>query len=65
MEGTERHTFESLDCIDMLGVTDHCFVNDKDLSCERVKSSLIGLFITDSCKQFRLFSGNCQHVTNH
>lgn len=38
MENDTRNTFESLECIDMLGVTDHCFVNDKELSCDRVKS---------------------------
>ncbi|CBK23369.2 uncharacterized protein [Blastocystis hominis] len=37
VENDVRNTFESLECVDMLGVTDHCFVNDKELSCDRVK----------------------------
>lgn len=41
VENDVRNTFESLECVDMLGVTDHCFVNDKELSCDRVKSEFV------------------------
>ena len=31
MENEVHHNLEYLDCIDMLGVTDHAFVNGKEL----------------------------------
>ena len=45
VENGEKHTLEYLECVDMLGVTDHCFVNNQELSCDRVKSSISVDFI--------------------
>lgn len=50
VENGTRNNLESLECIDMLGVTDHCFVNDKELSCDRVKSERIDPSIMSSCQ---------------
>ena len=39
---------EFLDCIDMLGVTDHAYVNETELSVEKIEGSTPYPLFTDS-----------------
>lgn len=61
MENDVHKNLEFLDCIDMLGVTDHAYVNETELSVEKIEGSTPYPLFTDSRQSIRVSGKRAHH----